>query len=204
MPYLREEPDIFPLDLFEREDLGIEEDCGWWGMYTRSRQEKKLMEQLRTLEIDFYCPIARVRRRTPAGRIHTAHLPIFSNYVFVHGNEMDRYRAVSTGRVSKCLKVIDGIALTRELRQLQQLLSKGKLVRPEARLQPGKPVRIRSGPLRNIEGAIIRREGKSRLLISVKFLEQGASVALEDWEVEPLGRVVTAERMRGDVTINAS
>ncbi len=188
MPYLNPEADIFPSDLFDREPPLTQEDQGWWGMYTLSRQEKKLMRHLQKLEIAFYCPIAPTPRRSPAGRVRVAHLPVFANYVFVHGSEMDRYQAVSTGCVASCLPVADGLELFRDLSQLKLLISSGKYVQSEAKLLPGTPVRVRSGPFRDVEGTIIRREGKSRLLLAVKFLEQGASVALEDWEVEPLVR----------------
>ena len=45
-------------------------------------------------------------------------------------------------------------------------------------------VRIRSGPLTGLEGLVIRRRGQDRLLVAVEFLQQGASVQIDDFEVE--------------------
>jgi hypothetical protein len=45
---------------------------------------------------------------------------------------------------------------------------------------------VRSGMFKGVEGVVIRREGKTRLLVAVNFLEQGASVLLEDCQFERL------------------
>ena len=37
-----------------------------------------------------------------------------------------------------------------------------------------------------VEGVVIRRRGETRLLVSVRFMQQGASVAIEDYMVEPV------------------
>ncbi|NQT12752.1 MAG: antitermination protein NusG, partial [Planctomycetes bacterium] len=52
------------------------------------------------------------------------------------------------------------------------------------RLKPGMRVRVRSGSLENLEGVVIRREGRERLLVAVAFLQQGASVSIEDVQLE--------------------
>jgi hypothetical protein len=47
-------------------------------------------------------------------------------------------------------------------------------------------VRVKAGMLRGQEGMIIRRQGETRLLVAVNFLQQGASVLLDDIAVEQL------------------
>jgi hypothetical protein len=47
-------------------------------------------------------------------------------------------------------------------------------------------VRIRTGPLAGMEGVVVKRRGGDRLLVVVKFLQQGASIQIEDFQVEPL------------------
>ena len=37
-----------------------------------------------------------------------------------------------------------------------------------------------------LEGTVIKRHGETRLLVSVDFLQKGASVAIDDFQVEPL------------------
>jgi transcription antitermination factor NusG len=47
-------------------------------------------------------------------------------------------------------------------------------------------VRVKSGPLRGVEGMVVKRRGEQRLVVAVRFLNQGASIELEDVDVERL------------------
>ena len=62
----------------------------------------------------------------------------------------------------------------------------GEPLTPEARLDAGRPVRVRSGAFLGMEGVVIRRANETRLLVAVNFLQRGASVLLDDCQVEPL------------------
>lgn len=185
MPILGKEATIYPNDLFENPDTGNELERKWWVLYTLSRREKELVRRLTTMEIPFYCPITPQRYRSPAGRIRTSYLPLFTNYVFLYGTEQDRYNSLTTKCVARDIEVTDGVELTRDLRQLHEIIETGAALTRESKLEPGQKVRIKTGAFRNYEGYIVRREGQTRLLIAVNFLQQGASVLLDDCEVEP-------------------
>lgn len=185
MPLLTREIDVYPDDLFARENLGEESDVGWWAIYTLSRREKDLMRRLVRLEVPFYCPIIPRRQRSPGGRIRTSYLPLFANYVFLYSDDEQRYKAMTTNCVARYTRVVDGVGLTRDLRQIYDLILAGVPLTPESRLEAGDQVRVRSGPFRGYEGYVIRRQGQRRLLVAVNFLKQGASFTLEDCEVEP-------------------
>ena len=43
------------------------------------------------------------------------------------------------------------------------------------------------GPVHTLDGVVLKRHNGDRLLVSVRFLQQGASVALEDYQVEEIG-----------------
>jgi transcription antitermination factor NusG len=186
MPILAQQSEIYPDDLFSRENLGIETEVGWWAMYTMSRREKHLMRQLVRLEIPFYCPIIPKRNRSPGGRIRTSYCPLFSNYVFLYGDNEQRYEAMTTNCVARYTRVVDGAELTRDLQRIYELIQAGVPLTPESRLVAGDRVRVRNGPFRGYEGCVIRRQGQRRLLVAVNFLQQGASFTLEDCELEPV------------------
>jgi transcription antitermination factor NusG len=186
MPILSQETELYPSDLFTREKLGLETDLSWWAVYTLSRREKQLMRQLVKLKIPFYCPIIPKRYRSPSGRIRTSYGPLFSNYVFLYGDEHQRYEAMTTNCVARYTRVADGAELTRDLHQIYQLIQAGVPLTPESRLMPRDHVRVRSGPFRGYEGYVLRRQGQRRLLVAVNFLQQGASFTLEDCELEPI------------------
>lgn len=186
MPTLAAEMDLYPLDLLDREDWTEDGERRWWALYTRSRCEKELMRRLRGLEIPFYGPTIEKRGRTPQGRLRTSFIPLFTNYVFLFGDGSQRYAALTTNCVSRDLPVFDGRQLALDLRQLRQMLISGVPVTPESKLQPGARVRVRSGPLTGHEGTVLRRHGETRLLVAVRFLQQGASVQIDECELEPL------------------
>ena len=186
MPILPQEPDIYPDALLEADTLDAAVAYPWWAAYTLPRREKELVRRLRRLGITFYCPMVKKRSRSPAGRVRTSFIPLFSGYVFVSGNEEHRYRMMTTNCVSRCLEVVDRTELVRDLRQIYQLIRSEAPLTPEARIEPGARVRVRSGPLAGLEGTVLRRHGTQRLLVVVHFLQQGASVQLEDYQVEPL------------------
>jgi transcription antitermination factor NusG len=185
MPILAQEPEIYPADLLSRPETGQEEDRQWWALYTMSRREKELMRRLRAMELSFYCPVICHRQRSPAGRIRQSFLPIFTNYVFLYGRAEDRYQAFTSNCISRDIPVPDGVQLTRDLLQFYRLIEAGVPLTPESRLVAGQRVVVRTGAFRGYEGCIVRREGETRLLVSVNFLQKGASLLLDNCEVEP-------------------
>lgn len=186
MPILPLEPDIFPEDLLDNGGRAEGMGWGWWALYTLPRREKELMRRLRQMGIGHYGPLIKRRTRSPGGRKRVSYVPLFPSYVFLRGAEEDRYRAVATNCVSRCLAVADPQGLMRDLTQIRRLIASDAPLTPESRLQPGMRVRIRGGSLAGLEGTVIKRRGGARLLVAVEFLQRGASIQLEDFEVEQI------------------
>lgn len=186
MPILPAEEDLFPLNLLE----GGASDPQWWAIYTRSRQEKQLMRLLREAGIGYYGPTIARRFRSPSGRVRTSFIPLFPNYVFVNGDNETRYRAVCTGTVSRCIEVEEPTLLLADLLQIRNLIATGEPLTPESRLEKGDRVRVKSGQFAGFEGIIVRRQNETRLVVDVRFMNQGASVLLEDCQVELIAAAV--------------
>jgi transcription antitermination factor NusG len=184
MPILLREPDTYPDGLLDCPEAARAEAGVWWALYCRPRHEKQLMRRLRQLAVPFCAPLVARRSRQAGGRIRTAYAPLFPGYVFAYGDVADRYTAMTTGCVSRWLSVPDGPSLVHDLRHIRQLIETDAPLTVESRLEPGSRVRIRSGPFLGIEGTILRRNGQTRLLVAVDFLQQGASVLLDQCEVE--------------------
>ena len=185
MPILAKETDIYPADLLEHDQIGREADRQWFAIYTRSRREKDLMRRLKTMGVSFYGPTVKKPQRSPSGRIRTSFMPLFPNYVFVYGDSDSRYQALETNCVSSCVPVVDGEALSGELRSLRRLIESDAPVTVEERLEPGDRVRVKSGPFRGVGGVIVGQRGRQRLIVSVSFLQQGASIEIDNFLVEP-------------------
>ena len=186
MPILKREDDIYPANLLTDEAMLSQEDLAWWCIYTISRREKDLMRKLASLEVAHYGPVIPRRYRSPNGRLRTSYVPLFPNYVFMLTDEDGRYRAMTTNCISQCNEITDRNQLVNDLRQIQSVIDAGVALTPEAKLEAGNRVRVRTGPFAGYEGVVIRREGKTRLLLALHFLEQGVSMELDEGVLEPL------------------
>lgn len=186
MPILAKEPDIFPDDLLDSEPVDEVATRDWWVVYTLSRREKDFMRRLRQMEVAHYGPMIKKRNRSPGGRVRHSYVPLFPGYVFLQADEEHRQLAMTTNCISRCLPVVEVGRLQRDLHQIRQLIEVGAPLTPESRLEPGMPVRIKSGHMAGIEGYVIKRHGQQRLVVAVQFLQQGASLLLEDFQVEAI------------------
>lgn len=183
MPILERETDLYPSDLLDRR---FEETtrASWWALYTRSRMEKELMRRLMAREIAFYSPLIPHRNRSPGGRWRTSYIPLFPSYVFLFGDSEHRHDALTSNCVSRWLEVPDAERFASDLRKIRDLIATGQPITPEAQLAAGAKVRITSGSLMGLEGVVIERKKETRLVVAVDFLQQGASVLLEDCQLE--------------------
>lgn len=186
MPILPREDDIFPADLLESSSAREAHSAPWWAMYTMARREKELMRRLKAMHIPFYSPLIAKRTRSPGGRVRQSFVPLFASYVFVQATDQQRQQAMTTQCVSRCLAVPDATGLVRDLRQIRQLILLDAPLTVESRIEPGRRVRVRSGPMAGLEGTVVKRRNKDWLVVAVEFLQRGASVLLEDFHVEPL------------------
>jgi transcriptional antiterminator RfaH len=162
-----------------------ESERRWWAVHTKPRQEKALARQLLAKQIPLYLPLV-LRQSMSNGRRTSSEVPVFSSYVFVYCDAQERIQAYETKRVVQMLSSADRQAMTRDLQNIHSLLAAGAPLTVEARLQPGNRVRVKSGALMGVEGIIVSRRGENRLVVAVEFLQQGVSVVINDFQVEPL------------------
>ena len=189
MPILAEQPCLFPENLLD-DPTGVQlegppSERSWWVIYTKSRQEKSLARDLLGYRIPFYLPQV-PREHLIRGRRVRAHVPVYPGYLFLFGTPDERVGALTTNRTSRILSVPTQEQLLRDLRQLAKLIATGAPLTIEQRLSPGRMVRILNGAMAGFEGTIVQRRGCNRLLIAVNFLQQGVSVEINDFMVEPI------------------
>jgi transcription antitermination factor NusG len=184
MPILQQEVSLWPKDLLDSPPAESSE-LRWWLLYTRARQEKAVARKLLSHAIPFYCPLVRRTLQYNGRRIHS-YVPLFAGYVFMYGAKEAMDCAWTTRCLSRILLVNDQECLRNDLQQIHQLIASNAPLTPESRLVPGNRVRVRAGPLLGLEGTVLRRSGKVRLLVAINFIQQGASVLLEDYLLEAI------------------
>jgi transcription antitermination factor NusG len=186
MPILPTEPDMFPENLWEWVADPSNAERLWYCLHTKPRQEKATARDLRARQVPFYLPQIIREDRTPNGRKTRSLLPLFGSYLFLFGDEADRLVALKGNRLVRIIEVVDQENLVHDLRQIYQMLRSGLAIEPEHTAPVGSRVRIASGPLIGLEGTVVRRGKDSHFVAVVQMLGLGATVALEDWQVEVL------------------
>lgn len=184
MPILSNEIALHPSGLLEAEPT-IEGDRIWSVVYTKSRQEKAVARELLKSDTPFYLPLI-PKDQLIRGRRFRSFLPLFSGYLFQCGSIEQNFETQLSSRVSRVLPVPDPVRLCRDLSCVQRLIDADCPLSQERRLSPGDRVRVKHGSLQGLEGTIIRREKTTRLLIAVSYLQQGVSVQIDDFMVEPI------------------
>jgi transcription antitermination factor NusG len=159
--------------------------CVWWLAHTKPRQEKAVAGDLLAREVAYYLPLV-TRKSLTRGRTRVARIPLFPGYIFIRGDREDRLSALQTNRLLTIRDVPDGERLRLQLLRFAELIALGAPLVRESRLMAGERVRVKAGPFRDTEGVVLRRNGKTELLIAVDFLQQGATLEIDDCMLEPV------------------
>jgi len=175
VPILKPEPDLFPEDLFALSP----DRFPWWVVHVRSRQEKLLARECRRRGVPFYLPLCEQRSsRDRRGRV--AYVPLFTGYLFARGDlEHERLELLKTNLCLQILAVPDQEGLAADLAQVRRLQEMGVPLVPWPELTKGSTVRIAEGPFRGMTGRVTKVKGKSRFIVSVRFIHRSVSVELE-------------------------
>lgn len=184
MPILASEVSVNPPNLLS--ELSVEQsDRRWWAFYTKARQEKSFARALVGQQIPFYLPLVS-KDNIIRGKKVRSYIPLFGGYIFLFATEEERVRSLTTNRVSTVLPVEDAEQLRLDLLSVSQLIDADAPLTVEKRIAAGDRVRVKNGPLQGLEGVVITRKGRERLMVAVTMLQQGVSVELEDFLVEPI------------------
>jgi transcriptional antiterminator RfaH len=195
MPILPKDVELFPETLLDEpssefvpsdgKDLREEQGVRWWVAHTKPRQEKALARSLLAAEVPFYLPLI-PKEVLIRGRRHWSHVPVFASYVFLYAREEQRILALKSGRVVQTISAPNGKELRCDLQNLQRLIELDAPLTVERRIQAGTRVRVRSGPMEGLEGVVVGRKRRTRLVVMVRMLQQGVSLDIDDILLEPL------------------
>jgi transcription antitermination factor NusG len=155
----------------------------WFVAHTKSRREKALAHFLANRQIGYCLPLMQVRQKSARRERHSL-LPLFGGYLFFKGTVEDRHSAFSSNHVARVIDVEDQERLRDELAGVLRVLATNVPLIPCAFLRQGQRVRIKSGPLQDIEGIIDRKKDELSLVLSVTTISQSIAVHVDASLVE--------------------
>jgi transcription antitermination factor NusG len=145
----------------------------WYALYTKSRWEKKVADQLTKFNIENYCPLNRVLKQW-SDRKKLVEEPLFTSYVFVKITQQQMTEVRMTLGVVNFVYWLGkpAVITTTEIQTIQEFLVHYLNVQLEPiPLHARDIVRILSGPFTEMEGNVISVKKKSVrvLLPSLRF-----------------------------------
>ncbi len=170
-------------------EMLAEVECAmnWYALRTRSRHEKHTSKYLKGTGLEVFLPtITRVRQWKD--RRMNIDFPLFPGYCFVRCDTRG-FREVRKAPGAVELVGIAGEPVPvpeKEIEAVQQLVYCTLPYDPHPMLEPGMQVRVIRGPLTDIEGILLRKGPRTRLLVAISLLHQGATVTIDANDVVPV------------------
>jgi transcription antitermination factor NusG len=155
-----------------------------WVAHTKARAEKALAWDLLSLDIQYFLPMAE-KLAIWGGRKRKILSPIFPSYLFFCGDLPKRHRVLATNRVCQVIAVHDRPQLMQELEAIRIALNSGRPMDLYPFAAVGQPVRVARGPMRGVEGLVIRKDDVTRIVLQVSMLGQGVSLEISADMLEP-------------------
>jgi len=159
----------------------------WYALYTRSRHEKTVSEQLGQRSVDHFLPLYESIRKWKNGRFKVQ-LPLFPGYLFVHMDLKDRLPVLQVPGVVS-LVGFNGVPAPlpqADIETIRHALSKGVQAQPHRYLKVGSRVRIKGGALEGMQGILLRKKGQLRVVVSVDLIMRSIAIDVDASEVEPV------------------
>jgi transcription antitermination factor NusG len=159
----------------------------WYAVSVRPRHEKLVTRHLEYQGLNCFLPVYRSVRRWKDRR-KELDMALFPGYVFVNVKAHDRLGVLRAPGVLRFV-TFQGQPATvpdSEIRALESSVFAGLRPQPHPYLRQGRKVRVKSGPLVDAEGIMIRRKEGFRLVLSIELIMRSVMLEVDEADVEPL------------------
>jgi transcription antitermination factor NusG len=159
----------------------------WYAVWTRSRHEQVVREQLESKQISAFLPTV-TRWSRWKDRKKKIDWPLFPGYCFARFNPEDALPVLT------CTGVVNIVSFEgkpapipdQELDSIRLLIGSDLQFDPCPMIREGMLVEVVHGPLRGVIGRLLRKEeSKARLVLSVDLIGQAVSVEVDAADVKP-------------------
>jgi transcription antitermination factor NusG len=165
----------------------------WYACYTRARHEKQVESLLQQRGFESFLPLV-PRVRQWKDRKKLVQFPLFPSYVFGRFTLTELHGVLTTPGVSTVVRAngyptpiperdIDNVRI------FAQAISESG-IEPEQRpfLVEGQWVKVLEGPFEGVEGIVIERRGRKRVLVGVEAIGQGLEIDIDARLLKPIRR----------------
>lgn len=159
----------------------------WYALYTCPRHEKRVAEQIERRSVPCFLPLYRSVRRWKDRR-KELDLALFPGYVFVRMALANRLRVLQLAGVVRLVSFHGQPAAlpAEEIQALQDRLSRGLKIEPHPYLRAGRRVQVSSGPMRGLEGIIVRTKDRCRVVLSIDLIMRSVAVEVDEADLEAM------------------
>jgi transcription antitermination factor NusG len=159
--------------------------ANWYALYTSPRHEKFVADQVKRREVNCFLPVYRSVRRWK-DRKKVLELALFPGYVFVQMAPDKKLRVLDVPGAVRLVS-FNGQPTplpANEIEMLRNRLSGTRGVEPHPYLRVGHRVRVRSGAMEGLEGIIVRRKDRCRIVFSIDLLKRSVAIEVDEADVE--------------------
>jgi transcription antitermination factor NusG len=158
----------------------------WFAIWTRSRHEQVVREQLERKQFEAFLPTIPKWSRWK-DRKKKIDWPLFPGYCFA------RFDPTDTLAILKCAGVVNIVSFEGkpapipeyELDSIRVLVGSDLQYDPSPMIREGMMVEVVHGPLRGVIGRLLRKDAKrASLVLSVDLIGQGVSVEVDAADVK--------------------
>jgi len=168
-----------------RPEPGAGRGVAWYAIWTRSRHEKAVWDQLDRKGVEAFLPTITRWSRWKDRKKQVA-WPLFPGYCFA------RFEAVDRLPILKCSGVVNIVSFDGEpapipdfeIHGIRRLVESELLYDPCPLIREGMMVEVVHGPLRGVIGRLMRKGSHARLVLSVDLIGQAVSVEVDAADVK--------------------
>lgn len=159
----------------------------WYALRVKPKFERTVACALAAKGMASFLPLYKERRRW-SDRIKLVELPLFAGYVFCSLDVRQRLPVLQTPGVLHFVSFNgEPTPVDREeIRALQTAASSGAALAPWPYLREGQRVEVARGPMRGLQGILLRIRDEFRLVISVTLLQRSVAVEIDREAIRPL------------------
>jgi transcription antitermination factor NusG len=164
---------------------GAVANAHWYAIWTRSRHEQMVRDQLTQKAIEAFLPTV-TRWSRWKDRRKKIDWPLFPGYCFARFDPIDRLA------VLKCAGVVSIVGFEggepapipeQEIDGIRRLITSSLAYDPCPFIREGEMVEVVHGPLKGVVGRLVRKNDKARLVLSVDLIGQAVSVDVDAADV---------------------